>query len=1021
MDLGHFAQEIRSYYAVHRDELHREVNEIRSKDTHELVKRNAFSITDLPAYIDALRHANTAGLDDRQLLLEKVLVLMSRLEHSEISLKIQQLAITLLYKDLPHPATGYLALPSEPRVRALAEKPGNGQPIKYAFRSADGSNYNPSSPSMGRAGSPYARSVPSANCAPASALPDSGLVFDTLLRRQKFEPHPDGISSLFFAFADLVIHSIFDTRHSDWTINDASSYLDLSILYGSSEVQVDGIRRKDGSGKIWDDAFADPRLLFMPPATCALLYIAQRILDINERGNFHPLPPPDEKRIAQDDEIFHRARLVNCGYFMQIILGDYVGAILGLVRDGCEWRLDPLMQMRDNGHELVPRGEGNAVSVEFNMLYRWHATLSEEDAKWTEDHFRGIFKGKEPSKISIRDFAKGVGERMAELDKDPKQWTFGDLSRGPDGRFKDDDLAKILQDATERPAGAFGARGTPPVLRIIEILGIEQARTWGICSKAAQALYRDINNLELYVGLQAEQTKSPGPGAGLSPGYTVSRAILADAVCLTRGDRFLTTDFTPYNLTAWGYQDCQYDKKDGSYGGMLTKLLFRTLPNHYPAGSAYAHFPFMLPMRMKNHISGNPFIAKNVSKYGWTRPTAPKPTIKVDKYAAMKQVLSRPDDFMQSYNVTLSELVEKSTGKDTKITLAKGRSTIHDILLAQDDKWAEYFASEAAKLVKERSFPHTGQPTQYLDVVKDVLNIIPVHWASQITGLSLKTQLQTKGRYDEQEIYDLFGDVGRYIFLNHDVVDHWRLKESTINAFTKVTDAIEAHVAPNLFADKLSPLGQDFVKAVKNAGKGWSKEETAAYIFAEVIPTLPFFSQALAHIVNYFLDEDQKGAREEIVKLTTSQDASANATLMAYYREALRLDPPVSVLYRAAAKDVDLPDLKVSASERVIIDVAAANRDVTVFETSAPSFKRPAEQAGVIALLDAGGLLSSSLFQTIAPQVLKIVFSLPNLSRGPGQFQEHWQQIPIQRYINSRGKIVPWPDSLIIQYGPAAK
>lgn len=58
-----------------------------------------------------------------------------------------------------------------------------------------------------------------------------------------------------------------------------------------------------------------------------------------------------------------------------------------------------LQQMRDNGHELVTRGEGNAVSVEFNMLYRWHATLSEEDAKWTEDHFRRIFDGKEPSKV----------------------------------------------------------------------------------------------------------------------------------------------------------------------------------------------------------------------------------------------------------------------------------------------------------------------------------------------------------------------------------------------------------------------------------------------------------------------------------------------------------------------------------------------------------------------------------------------------------------------------------------------
>ena len=46
------------------------------------------------------------------------------------------------------------------------------------------------------------------------------------------------------------------------------------------------------------------------------------------------------------------------------------------------------------------------------------------------------------------------------------------------------------------------------------------------------------------IGLQAEEPKHPAPGAGLCPGYTTSRAILADAIALTRGDRFMTTDFT---------------------------------------------------------------------------------------------------------------------------------------------------------------------------------------------------------------------------------------------------------------------------------------------------------------------------------------------------------------------------------------------------------------------------------------------------------------------------------------------
>ena len=48
----------------------------------------------------------------------------------------------------------------------------------------------------------------------------------------------------------------------------------------------------------------------------------------------------------------------------------------------------------------------------------------------------------------------------------------------------------------------------------------------------------------MQVGLQAEEAKPVVDGAGLCPGYTMSRAILGDAIALTRGDRFFTTDFT---------------------------------------------------------------------------------------------------------------------------------------------------------------------------------------------------------------------------------------------------------------------------------------------------------------------------------------------------------------------------------------------------------------------------------------------------------------------------------------------
>lgn len=74
---------------------------------------------------------------------------------------------------------------------------------------------------------------------------------------------------------------------------------------------------------------------------------------------------------------------------------DYVGAILGLVRDQSDWRLDPLQTIRELNHEFAPVGEGNVVSIEFNMLYRWHATLSQSNEKWfKEEVFEEVFPGK---------------------------------------------------------------------------------------------------------------------------------------------------------------------------------------------------------------------------------------------------------------------------------------------------------------------------------------------------------------------------------------------------------------------------------------------------------------------------------------------------------------------------------------------------------------------------------------------------------------------------------------------------
>lgn len=51
---------------------------------------------------------------------------------------------------------------------------------------------------------------------------------------------------------------------------------------------------------------------------------------------------------------------------------------------------------------------------------------------------------------------------------------------------------------------------------------------------------------------------------------------------------------------------------------MLSKLLFRHLPEYYPPGSAYAHFPFVVPETMRGYIVAQ---GRLENDYTWTRPT----------------------------------------------------------------------------------------------------------------------------------------------------------------------------------------------------------------------------------------------------------------------------------------------------------------------------------------------------------------------------------------------------------------
>ncbi|KAF7300900.1 Heme peroxidase [Mycena kentingensis (nom. inval.)] len=374
----------------------------------------------MAAFIQQAHHPD--AVDDRLGAFSAGLDLLYKLPaDSDARKKLGDTAVGTFYNDLPHPSGIY-----QPSVSFLGPE--------RSFRSADGAGNNLHIPDLGRAGMPYARNVQGKWAYAQTALPDPGLVFDTLFKaRGERKTHAGGNSSLTFAFAIIVIHSLFRTDHRDWNINTTSSYLDLSPLYGVDQAAQDQVRNKqEGRGLLYPDTFSEDRLSFLPPAASAILvlfsrnhnYIANMLLKINERKCWSDPPPTDDaKRAKQDEEIFQTARLVNCGHFMGMIMSDYVAGFLGQC-DGGAWKMNAFDPITLDGVE-VRRGEGNHCSVEFNVLYRWHPTLSKEDEQWTKDVFDRASKGKPAEELTLEDFGRAAGETFASVNRDPKQRTFG--------------------------------------------------------------------------------------------------------------------------------------------------------------------------------------------------------------------------------------------------------------------------------------------------------------------------------------------------------------------------------------------------------------------------------------------------------------------------------------------------------------------------------------------------------------------------------------------------------------------
>ena len=370
---------------------------------------------------------------------------------------------------------------------------------------------------------------PNGSCDPSQPMGP----FTALFARPPDGMRPGRSSTLFAYFAQWFTDSFLRTASTDRRRNTSNHEIDLCQIYGLTEdvarmlrsgvggrlgsQVVDGEEYPDTLYETAADQSLQPKARYraLPQvASGALEWILQqqgvdparkaRMYATGlERGNssigyvaISTLFLREHNRLCgglqalnpgwDDERLFQTARMINIVMLLRIVIEDYINHIAG----------HPIFVLDNSFCEDQRWYRTNWMAIEFDLLYRWHGLV--------------------PDKLSI------AGMVFGPLDFQSNNLLLEQLG-----------LGTIVDGASREPAGSIGLFNTPSFLLGAECqslrmgrdfrlqgfnayrvqFGLDRLSGWDQLTRdpqvksALQALYRDIDQLELVVGLLAEDAQ----------------------------------------------------------------------------------------------------------------------------------------------------------------------------------------------------------------------------------------------------------------------------------------------------------------------------------------------------------------------------------------------------------------------------------------------------------------------------------------------------------------------------------
>ena len=347
---------------------------------------------------------------------------------------------------------------------------------------------------------------------------------------------PSRSTLLFTFFAQWLTDSFLRTDPLDRRRTTSNHHLDLCQIYGL-DAQTTGLLRSHVNGKmkmdIGEDGKAYPPRLFaangairpefadlsyvrsrqiwqimwdfgisaqMQPFLCAsglergnstVGYTALNTLFLREHNRVCDLLKAREGRTWSDEQLFQTARMIMILIEIKIIIEEYINHINTGIPTNRPFKFDPeyLFAERRRWYRT------NWISVEFDLLYRWHSLIPNNI----------IFPGEGPRDSStLRGdnrplFELGLGAILQAASRQPAGRV--KLFNTPDFLLPAERAAiSMARDAKLLPFNEYRKRfGIPPMIEFKEFKDTDAA-------SALQRIYGDIDKVEFLPGIIAEQS-----------------------------------------------------------------------------------------------------------------------------------------------------------------------------------------------------------------------------------------------------------------------------------------------------------------------------------------------------------------------------------------------------------------------------------------------------------------------------------------------------------------------------------